>query len=250
MERQKLFFGNLNFTVTENDIQDLLSPYGKVIEIKLRQKKGYAFVEMSSPDEAALVMEKLDQTEFLGRPLRISPELAPKKARALAKEKAQIRSRKRSSRRFEDATPTHLTTKERPKSREGSTGFPKKKWGKQSGDFSEPGERGGYGERGGHKETTRGFSRPAGRARKKDDDQLIHDRRSSPAFRDGDRERPRSSSKPRFPEGGYKRGTGSSRPADGDGDRRGPRKPFRPRVRSGATDSRPRGGNKSRNKVG
>lgn len=87
MEKQKLFVGNLNFETTEEEVIALFSSYGAVKNIRFRQKKGIAFVEMSKPEEATAALQNLDQTDFKDRTLRINQELPKKKARAMTRER-------------------------------------------------------------------------------------------------------------------------------------------------------------------
>ncbi|MBU2513220.1 RNA-binding protein [bacterium] len=87
MEKQKLFIGNLNFETTEDDIKALFSAYGTIQNIRMRPKKGFAFVEMSSPEEAAAAIQNLDQSEFKNRPLRVSLELTKKQAKAVTRQR-------------------------------------------------------------------------------------------------------------------------------------------------------------------
>ncbi len=94
MEKQKLFIGNLNFETTEDEVNQLFSACGTVKSIRMRQKKGIAFVEMSSPEEAAAAIQKLDQSDFKGRALRISLELPKKKAKAVTRERRRENSKK------------------------------------------------------------------------------------------------------------------------------------------------------------
>ena len=75
MENKKLFIRNLSFKVTEADVKGLLSKYGTVTDIKMPGKKGYAFVEMSSVQEAENAAQKLDRTIFRDREIRINPEM-------------------------------------------------------------------------------------------------------------------------------------------------------------------------------
>ena len=99
MERQKLFVGNLNFETTEEEVQQLFSAYGTVTNIRIRQKKGTAFVEMSKPEEAAAAMSQLDQQDFKNRPLRISLELSKKRAKTVTRRRYETMSKKRSSKK-------------------------------------------------------------------------------------------------------------------------------------------------------
>jgi RNA recognition motif-containing protein len=94
MEKQKLFVGNLNFETTEDEIKQLFSEYGTVKEIRMRQKKGIAFVEMSTAAEAQAAIQKLDQSDFKDRTLRISPELSKKRAKAITRERRRLNAKK------------------------------------------------------------------------------------------------------------------------------------------------------------
>jgi len=97
LENQKLFVGNLNFETTEDDVNQLFATYGTVQSIRFRQKKGFAFVEMSKPEEAAAALLNLNQSDFNNRPLRISLELPKKKAKKLTRGRFKNDSKKKTS---------------------------------------------------------------------------------------------------------------------------------------------------------
>ncbi len=97
MEKQKLFVGNLNFETTEEELKALFSAHGTVKSIRLRQKKGTAFVEMSTLEEAAAATQHLNQSNFKDRPLRIDLELPKKRARTLTKERFKDNPKKKKS---------------------------------------------------------------------------------------------------------------------------------------------------------
>ncbi|HPS57540.1 MAG TPA: hypothetical protein PK514_05485 [Spirochaetota bacterium] len=82
MDDKKIFIGNLNFEVTEADVRKLLSKYGTVEDIRMNQKKGYALVEMSTADEAAEAVQKLDGTMYRDREVRINLEMKAGRARS------------------------------------------------------------------------------------------------------------------------------------------------------------------------
>jgi cold-inducible RNA-binding protein len=54
----KLFVGNLSFNTTENDLQEAFGAHGTVVEANLMldrmsgRSRGFAFVTMSTPEEA------------------------------------------------------------------------------------------------------------------------------------------------------------------------------------------------------
>lgn len=74
----KLYVGNLSFDTTENDLQDLFSEVGSVREAALIQDKmtgksrGFAFVTMSSDEEAQAAVSKFDGSSFQGRNLTVN----------------------------------------------------------------------------------------------------------------------------------------------------------------------------------
>ena len=74
----KLFVGNLSFNTTENDLQDAFAAYGTVVEANLMMDKmtgrprGFAFVTMSSPDEAQKAIDALNGKELDGRALTVN----------------------------------------------------------------------------------------------------------------------------------------------------------------------------------
>ena len=74
----KLFVGNLSFDVTENDLQDAFAAHGTVIEANLMmdratgRPRGFAFVTMSTPEEAQKAMGALNGKELAGRALTVN----------------------------------------------------------------------------------------------------------------------------------------------------------------------------------
>ncbi len=74
----KLFVGNLDFKVTENDLQDAFAAYGTVVEANLvtdratGRPRGFAFVTMSSPEEAQKAIEGMNGKELGGRALNVN----------------------------------------------------------------------------------------------------------------------------------------------------------------------------------
>jgi RNA recognition motif-containing protein len=74
----KLFVGNLSFNTTENDLQDAFAAHGTVVETNLMMDKmsgrprGFAFVTMSTPEEAQKAIEALNGKELDGRALTVN----------------------------------------------------------------------------------------------------------------------------------------------------------------------------------
>jgi RNA recognition motif-containing protein len=74
----KLFVGNLDFKVTENDLHDAFAAYGNVVEANLvtdratGRPRGFAFVTMSSPEEAQKAIDGLNGKALGGRTLNVN----------------------------------------------------------------------------------------------------------------------------------------------------------------------------------
>ncbi|MDC3118108.1 RNA-binding protein [Prochlorococcus sp. AH-716-K03] len=73
-----IFVGNLPFRAEREDILELFTPYGEVMNCSLPlerdtgRKRGFAFVEMADESIEATAIEGLQGTELMGRPLRIN----------------------------------------------------------------------------------------------------------------------------------------------------------------------------------
>ena len=74
----KLFVGNLSFETTENDLQDAFAAYGSVSETNLmmdrmtNRPRGFAFVTMSTPEEAQAAIAGLHGRDLGGRALTVN----------------------------------------------------------------------------------------------------------------------------------------------------------------------------------
>jgi RNA recognition motif-containing protein len=83
---QKIYVGNLGYSVTSETLSDKFAQFGTVQSAKViidrdtNRSKGFAFVEMSSSSEAADAISGLNGTEFEGRNMNVSEakEMAPK----------------------------------------------------------------------------------------------------------------------------------------------------------------------------
>ena len=78
MNDNKLFVGNLSFNTTENDLQDMFAAHGTVTEANLMmdrasgRPRGFAFVTMSTSEEAQNAMEALNGKSIDGRALTVN----------------------------------------------------------------------------------------------------------------------------------------------------------------------------------
>jgi RNA recognition motif-containing protein len=78
METRNLYVGNLTYSVTEEQLEELFSQYGTVEDVRIIGRRGFGFVDMSSPEEAEQAMEALNNTVFEGRTLRIDEARPPR----------------------------------------------------------------------------------------------------------------------------------------------------------------------------
>ena len=73
-----IFVGNLPFRAEREDVLQLFTPFGEVINCSLPlerdtgRKRGFAFVEMADETIESKAIEGLQGTELMGRPLRIN----------------------------------------------------------------------------------------------------------------------------------------------------------------------------------
>ena len=81
MEGNKLYVGNLNYAVTNDQLKELFSSYGDVKQVNIIEHKGFGFVEMGDPAEAERAKEALNGTEYMGRTLRIDEARPPRERR-------------------------------------------------------------------------------------------------------------------------------------------------------------------------
>ena len=78
MQGNKLYVGNLSYSVTSEQLEELFSNHGEVRQVNIIEGKGFGFVEMSNSEEAEKAKEALDGTEFSGRTLRVDEARPPK----------------------------------------------------------------------------------------------------------------------------------------------------------------------------
>jgi RNA recognition motif-containing protein len=74
----KLYVGNLAYSVSNDDLQDLFSQVGQVQSVAVitdkfsGQSKGFGFVEMSTAEEAANAIRQFNDTELKGRNIKVN----------------------------------------------------------------------------------------------------------------------------------------------------------------------------------
>jgi RNA recognition motif-containing protein len=72
MQGNKLYVGNLSYSASNEDVNELFSKYGQVESVNIIEGKGFGFVEMVNQAEAEEAKSKLDGYEFKGRALRVN----------------------------------------------------------------------------------------------------------------------------------------------------------------------------------
>lgn len=83
---QKIFVGNLGFTVTNDELKTKFEQYGAVSSAKVitdrdtGRSKGFAFIEMNEKSEATQAINALNGFEMSGRAMNVS-EAKPQEAR-------------------------------------------------------------------------------------------------------------------------------------------------------------------------
>jgi RNA recognition motif-containing protein len=78
MQGSKLYVGNLNYSVVNEELTELFSDYGEVKNVNIIEGKGFGFVEMSSQAEAEQAKVALNGAEFKGRTLKVDEARPPK----------------------------------------------------------------------------------------------------------------------------------------------------------------------------
>lgn len=75
---QKIYVGNISFSVTNEDLKTKFAQYGNVESAKVimdrdtGRSKGFAFVEMGNSQEANEAISALNGADFQGRALMVS----------------------------------------------------------------------------------------------------------------------------------------------------------------------------------
>jgi len=79
----KLFVGNLPFTVSETQLEELFGQNGAVVSTKIIRdhasgnSKGFGFVEMSSKEDADKAVQALNGHQIDGRSMRVDEARPP-----------------------------------------------------------------------------------------------------------------------------------------------------------------------------
>ncbi|XP_070498562.1 probable RNA-binding protein 19 [Chironomus tepperi] len=100
-ESGKLFFRNLPYTVTEDDVQTVFEKYGNVVEVNVpidqvtRKIKGFGTVTFLMPENAVQAYNELNGTMFHGRMFHLLPGKSNDKAEADESDPKNFKDKKR-----------------------------------------------------------------------------------------------------------------------------------------------------------
>jgi RNA recognition motif-containing protein len=79
-----IYVGNLNWSMTSDDLYNMFAPYGEVASAKIvtdkfnnNRSKGFGFVEMSDDEAARTAIAALNENDVMGRKLVVN-ESAPR----------------------------------------------------------------------------------------------------------------------------------------------------------------------------
>ena len=79
MQGSKLYVGNLGYSITKQEVEDLFSEHGEVKQVNIIEGKGFGFVEMSNSSEAEKAKEALDGSDYKGLTLKVDEARPPRK---------------------------------------------------------------------------------------------------------------------------------------------------------------------------
>ena len=101
----KLYVGNLAYSVSNSDLEELFSQAGQVQSVAVitdkfsGQSKGFGFVEMANAEDASKAIQTLNDTDLKGRNIKVS-EAKPRESAVRRRWRWQPARRWRQSRRW------------------------------------------------------------------------------------------------------------------------------------------------------
>lgn len=75
---KKLYVGSLPYSISEDELRDLFTPYGSVASVRIitdkftGQSKGFGFVEMENSDDAQKAVQAVNGMQVGGRTLIVN----------------------------------------------------------------------------------------------------------------------------------------------------------------------------------
>ncbi|KAG0264635.1 hypothetical protein DFQ27_001087 [Actinomortierella ambigua] len=77
ISQHRLYVGSVNFDLNENDLREVLDPFGPIEFINLHRdpvtgkSKGFAFVQYRNAEDAKVALQEMNGYELAGRPLKV-----------------------------------------------------------------------------------------------------------------------------------------------------------------------------------
>lgn len=90
---KKLYVGNLDFEVTDDELTQVFNQCGQVSDAKVirdretGRSKGFGFVEMPNNDEAMHAIDRMNGFDLKGRPLIVDEAKEPQQVRGSAQKR-------------------------------------------------------------------------------------------------------------------------------------------------------------------
>jgi RNA recognition motif-containing protein len=84
---KKIYVGNISYSTTEDQLQQLFAQYGTVVNVNViidrqtNRSKGFGFVEMEEDDAARAAIDAINGNEVDGRNIKVSEANPPNKSR-------------------------------------------------------------------------------------------------------------------------------------------------------------------------
>jgi RNA recognition motif-containing protein len=84
-----VYVGGLAPVVTATHVHNAFIPFGEIADVTMPKSdnpnsaephRGFAYVEYEDADDAKEAIDNMDQSEFFGRVIKVSPAKAPKRA--------------------------------------------------------------------------------------------------------------------------------------------------------------------------
>lgn len=79
-----IYVGNLNYSVSEEELSQVFGEFGEVTSVKIiadkysGRSKGFGFVEMAKDDEGQNAIKELDGKDVKGRNIKVNEARPPK----------------------------------------------------------------------------------------------------------------------------------------------------------------------------
>jgi RNA recognition motif-containing protein len=79
-----IYVGNLNYNLSEDELEKVFASYGEVTSVKIirdkytDQSKGFGFIEMANDADAQKAIDELNGSEVKGRELRVNQARPPR----------------------------------------------------------------------------------------------------------------------------------------------------------------------------